>query len=190
MGNTPSSQSGGPGSRQRSTSTSVIAPGAAAGRGNSSSAAAGSSSTAPTFHSGLTPPERTPSPECPPTPPLLPYGGHLSPQNPHALILPQAHDYSKTVVTQLILEARIAPFYRGLEDYEEDFTEEDIGRLLNELREKDFEEDVQNTVTAALKAERKGQRIRTPMDDEKLDRERKAYMPAVECPICFLVSTR
>jgi len=152
----------------------------------------------------LTPPARTPSPPCPSTPPLLPYGGHLSPQNPHALSLTQAHDYSKSVVTRLILEARLAPFYRGLEDYDEDYTEESIGKILHDLKEKDYEEGVANSVVEAMKAERESastvgtvtKKIKinrakdSRLEEEKVERdkrERRAYLGALECPICFLV---
>ncbi|ORY33705.1 hypothetical protein BCR39DRAFT_463453 [Naematelia encephala] len=155
------------------------------------------------FHSGLTPPPQPPSPPPPSTPPLLPYGGHLSPQNPHALHLPQSHDYSKTIVTRLILEARLAPFYRGLEDWEETWGEEEATKMLNEVREKDIEENVPNSVTEALKAEREAHggvgsitkkvgihRARDAKHhDEKEEserRERRAYIGAIECPICFL----
>ncbi|ORX39787.1 hypothetical protein BD324DRAFT_640943 [Kockovaella imperatae] len=156
------------------------------------------------FHSGLTPPPRTPSPPPPSTPPLLPYGGHLSPQNPHALALPQAMDYSKTIVSRLVMEARLAPFYRGIEDYEEDFTEVDIGRILDEVRQKDLEENVQNSVVEHMKFEREGSsKVGTQVvkkigihkgrdhkheeeRDEAYRREKRAYLGAVECPICFL----
>lgn len=128
----------------------------------------------------------------------------MSPQNPHALSLAQAHDYSKTVVTTLIMEARLAPFYRGLEDYDEDYTEESIGKLLTELREKDFEEGVSNSVVEAMKAEREPasgigsvtkkigihKNRENRVEEEKAERdkrERRAYIGAVECPICFLV---
>ena len=158
------------------------------------------------FHSGITPPARTPSPPCPSTPLLLPHAGHFSPQNPHALSLPQAHDYSKTVVTKLIAEGRLAPFYRGFEDWEEEWTEEDVGRILCEVREKDYEEGVENSVTARMKEEReggagavgsvvkkigihKGRETKLAEDrDERDRREKKAYLGATECPICFLVS--
>jgi hypothetical protein len=121
---------------------------------------------------------------------LLPYAGHLSPQNPHCLSHPQAHDYSKTAVTGLILAGQLAPFYRGLDDYEPDWTEEDIKRELGAARDKDFAEDVQNSFTQRLKAEREGARA-PPSAEEVEERERKeakAYLGAVECPICFLVS--
>lgn len=159
------------------------------------------------IHSGLTPPAKSPSPEPPSTPPLLPFGGHLSPQNPHALSHPQAHDYSKTTVTSLILEGRLAPFYRGLEDWEEDYTEEDAGRILDQLREKDCADGVQNSVTELMKADReshaqnlgsvkkmisihKHQQARDRLQEEREQRDRRekrAYVGAMECPICFLV---
>jgi hypothetical protein len=160
---------------------------------------------APAFHSGLTPPAREPSPAPPSTPPLLPYGGHLSPQNPHAISLPQTHDYSKSIVTTLIMEARLAPFYRGLEDFEEDWTEQDLFKLLAEIREKDLEEGVSNSVTERLKEEKEApsglgsmtKKIgihrnrdarREEESAERDKREFRAYLGATECPICFLVS--
>lgn len=137
---------------------------------------------------------------------LLPHAGHFSPQNPHALSHPQAHDYSKSVVTKLILDGKLAPFYRGLEDYEEDWAEEDVARILEEVREKDYEEGVANSVTERIKEEREGttgvtgtvakkmgiHRARDAKEKEDREerdrRERKAYLGATECPICFLVS--
>ena len=182
------------------TSTSVpIAPGS-----NTSPSAHPPASA---LHSGLTPPPQPPSPPPPPTPPLLPYGGHLSPQNPHALSHPQAHDYSKNVVTRLVLEAKLAPFYRGLEDWEDNYTEEDIARVLSEVRAKDFEDGVEKSEREGMTVERDGGGMRGSMvkkigihrnrdgrkeeeKEEKERRERKAYIGATECPICFLVSSR
>ncbi|CAD6573640.1 MAG: SNF1-interacting protein [Tremellales sp. Tagirdzhanova-0007] len=155
------------------------------------------------FHSGLTPPHQPPSPPPPPTPPLLPHGGHLSPQNPHALSHPQAHDYSKSVVTRLIVDGKLAPFYRGIEDWEDSYEDEDIAGVLQQVREKDYAEGVGNSVTEAMKLERDGgngmgsvakrigmHRSRLMrMEEEKEERERrerKAYVGAMECPICFL----
>ncbi|WWD01493.1 hypothetical protein V866_008437 [Kwoniella sp. B9012] len=164
-----------------------------------------SSSTA--FHSGLTPPVSPPSPPPPSTPVLLPYAGHLSPQNPHCLSHPQAHDYSKSTVTRLILDGKLAPFYRGLEDFEEDWSEDQILKNLNETREKDYEEGVENSFTKNLKDERdppnsstvgsvakkigaglNKQKVQRKEEEkeERIRREKKAYRFAVECPICFL----
>lgn len=213
MGNTPSNQNGSTDASGNATpsgnnasssahpptgSSSLSAPQNIAGAGTTVR-----SGTAPAFHSGITPPARTPSPPPPSTPPLLPYGGHLSPQNPHALSLPQAHDYSKTIVTGLIMEAKLAPFYRGLEDVEEDWTEDDIAKVLTEVREQDFKEGVANSVTERLKEDRevatgigsvtkkmihRNKDTRREEESQERDkRERRAYIGAVECPICFLV---
>lgn len=131
------------------------------------------------------------SPAPPQTPLLMPYGGHLSPQNPHALGLPQAHDYSKTIVTALILNQQLAPFYRGLDDFEEDWSELDTAHALAETREKDFAEQVQNSATSRLRDERevvaRGRRLDHEAERaERQRREDKAYLGALECPICFL----
>lgn len=229
MGNAPSSASG---SQAASTPPSGLPAGSNAAAGGSTSAAstpvgvprsssqpirAGGSgglastsappSSSSAFHSGLTPPAAPPSPAPPGTPLLMPYAGHLSPQNPHALALPQAKDYSKTVVTKLILDERLAPFYRGLEDIEDDWTEDRVGELLAEIRDKDYEEDVPNSVTMRMKDERLGaghsgvggsvakkigihksrEAKIAEEKEERSRREKKAYINATECPICFLV---
>jgi hypothetical protein len=66
------------------------------------------------------------------------------------------HDFGKVIVTQLILDNQLAPFYRGLDDYEEDWTELDVRSALDTARDKDYEEDVKNSYTARLKEERQG----------------------------------
>lgn len=136
-------------------------------------------------------PAKPSSPPPPPTPLLMPYGGHLSPQNPHALGLPQAHDYSKTIVTALILNQQLAPFYRGLDDFEEEWSETEVTNALAETREKDFAEQVQNSATSQLREERetvaRGRRLAHEAERaERQRREEKAYLGALECPICFL----
>lgn len=101
------------------------------------------------------------------------------------------------------MEAKLAPFYRGLEDFEEEWTEEEIAKILHEVREKDIEEGVANSVTERIKEEkevgsgigsvtkkmihRKGDARKEEENQEREKRERRAYIDAVECPICFLV---
>lgn len=135
-------------------------------------------------------PAKPPSPPPPSTPLLLPYAGHFSPQNPHCLSHPQVHDFNKTVVSQLILDNQLAPFYRGLDDFEEEWTELDIRGALDAAREKDVQEDVKNSYTIRLKEERGGGKKWGSSQElaERARREDKAYLGAVECPICFLVS--
>lgn len=108
------------------------------------------------------------------------------------------------MVTRLIVDGKLAPFYRGFEDWEEDYGEQDIARVLAEVREKDYAEGVGNSVTEAMKLEREGgggmgsmakkigmhrsRQNRLEEEKEERDRrERKAYIGATECPICFLV---
>ncbi|WWC61203.1 uncharacterized protein I303_103783 [Kwoniella dejecticola CBS 10117] len=176
------------------SSQPIIRPRAGTGSGAATSA----------FHSGLTPPTSPPSPPPPGTPLLLPFAGHLSPQNPHCLSHPQAHDYSKGIVTKLILQGKLAPFYRGLEDYEEDWSEEEIYKVLTDLRENDYTENIENSYTEKLKEDREGNSSKVGSvakkiginkskllrkeeeKEERVKREKKAYRCAVECPICFL----
>lgn len=70
----------------------------------------------------------------PPTPPGLVDGGHLHPQGLYSL-RPAAQDYSHPVVKGLIIEKKLAPFYRGLEDYEEDWTDDQVVTGLREVRQ-------------------------------------------------------
>jgi hypothetical protein len=104
------------------------------------------------------------------------------------------------------MEAKLAPFYRGLDDFEEDWTEEDIAKTLHEVQEQDFEDDVANSATTRLKEERethkgvgsvtkkmihrKSDAKRDEENHEREKRERRAYIGAVECPICFLVCSQ
>lgn len=165
----------------------------------------------------------------PSTPPLLVSGGHLSPQGPSANALVSARGqeglasaatpgvgaggvpgggagYNVGIVKGLILEKRLAPFYRGLDDYEPEWTDEGVAHALRESR-------TANPVGAEAEAGAGGasgaasgasgslsatSRIRhaavkadveaTIPQGEREAREARAYRGAVECPICFLVS--
>jgi hypothetical protein len=61
-------------------------------------------------------------------------GGHLHPQGLYALRPVAQQDYSGIVVKGLIVEKKLAPFYRGLEDYEEEWGEEEVITALKEVR--------------------------------------------------------
>ncbi|WWC90116.1 uncharacterized protein L201_005049 [Kwoniella dendrophila CBS 6074] len=199
------SSNGASGGLQVSSSQPIIRP--RSGTNSNGTTPGGGSSSTTAFHSGLTPPTSPPSPPPPSTPLLLPFAGHLSPQNPHCLSHPQAHDYSKSTVTKLILQSKLAPFYRGLEDFEEDWTEDEIQKQLNEIREQDLEDGIENSFTERIKDElnennkstigsmtkkigimNNKQKLQKKEDEkeERVNRERKAYRNAVECPICFL----
>lgn len=161
----------------------------------------------------------------PPTPPGLIDGGHLHPQGLYSL-RPAAQDYSHPVVKGLIIEKKLAPFYRGLEDYEDDWTDEQVGQGLKEVRqaqaaqaEQEAADELANAAgttmslptasgssssssaipaTTTAGSIRKGLKIAVGGKDKKEEKERaaererketRAYKGAVECPICFLVSS-
>lgn len=100
------------------------------------------------------------------------------------------------------MEAKLAPFYRGLEDFEEDWSLDDISTRIDELRENDLKEGVSNSVTERMKEERgpagsvskkigiKSSKAGRDAEERVavLAREKEAYKNATECPICFLVS--
>ncbi|KAJ9109093.1 hypothetical protein QFC21_000421 [Naganishia friedmannii] len=104
------------------------------------------------------------------TPAGLIDGGHLHPQGQYAQRNP---DYSHAVVKGLIIEKKLAPFYRGLEDYEPEWEEEDIIKSLRSLRAGQGQPDV-NGLPPLVRV------------TDKERKEARAYKGASECPICFL----
>jgi hypothetical protein len=108
----------------------------------------------------------------PQTPPGLIDGGHLHPQGTYAQRNP---DYNHGIVKGLIIEKKLAPFYRGLEDYEEDWEDEDVIKSLRSLRAGQGQPALADLPPLTKVA-------------DKERREARAYKGAAECPICFLVS--
>ncbi|KAI5454468.1 SNF1-interacting protein [Naganishia albida] len=106
----------------------------------------------------------------PQTPPGLIDGGHLHPQGTYAQRNP---DYNHGIVKGLIIEKKLAPFYRGLEDYEEEWEDEDVIRSLRSLRAGQGQPALADLPPLTKVA-------------EKERREARAYKGAAECPICFL----
>lgn len=104
------------------------------------------------------------------TPAGLIDGGHLHPQGQYAQRNP---DYNHGVVKGLIIEKKLAPFYRGLEDYESEWDEEDIIKSLRSLRAGQGQPDV-NGLPPLVRV------------TDKERKEARAYKGASECPICFL----
>lgn len=142
--------------RNRTTSVSLSSTFAP-----SSIFAASSSSTSPSSKA---------IPLGPSTPPGLVDGGHLNPQGQYATRPIESQDYNHIIVKHLIIEKKLAPFYRGLEDYEEEWGEEEVVGALRELR-------------GGGKTDGAGATM-----SERERREAIAYKGATECPICFLVS--
>ncbi|KAG6888488.1 hypothetical protein C0995_007914 [Termitomyces sp. Mi166 len=110
--------------------------------------------------------------------------GSLSPQG----IYTGPRDWNQAVVTQLICGRRLAPFYRPLEDYDENWDDDQILAARKELPTSD--PDSHETVThietpthshAAAKASKRPGALKEPSRPEAA-----VYRGAVECPICFL----
>jgi hypothetical protein len=110
----------------------------------------------------------------PPPPPLFPQdarvdNGHLVPLSN---IYPNApQEWVKDIVQSLIVERKLAPFYRGLEDYEgeDNFDKDEIDTALD------------------LVGDERAKQWRTSIYS-LADRKAEAamYKEASECPICFL----
>lgn len=116
--------------------------------------------------------------EAPPPPPLFPQearvdNGHLVPLSN---IYPNAtQEWLRDTVQSLIVERKLAPFYRGLEDYDEgdgdgsDFDRDEIDKALDKV------------------GDERARTWRTSLYSIS-DKQAEAamYKKASECPICFL----
>lgn len=104
-------------------------------------------------------------------------------------------DWDQRVVTQLIIERRLAPFYRPLEDYDQSWDDEQILAARKVLTDPDAAPPEPgartDTANAQVPASRPGS-INSPRRPGSLKEpnripEAMVYRDAVECPICFLV---
>lgn len=112
-------------------------------------------------------------------------------------------DWNQQIVTQLIVERRLAPFYRPLEDFEEDWDDEQILAARKQLPERDSETIVtagprsdqcsnhsgSNSLGGVSRSSSVNMANRRPGALKEPSRipEAMVYRGAVECPICFLV---
>ncbi|KAJ9125493.1 hypothetical protein QFC22_000454 [Naganishia vaughanmartiniae] len=104
------------------------------------------------------------------TPPDLIDGGHLHPQGQYAQRNP---DYNQAIVKGLIIQKKLAPFYRGLEDYEPEWNVDEVIKSLRSLRAGQGQPDIDGLPPLV-----------SVSDKER--REGRTYKNALECPICFL----
>ena len=96
-------------------------------------------------------------------------------------------DWNQHLVGHLILERRLAPFYRPLEDYEESWDDETIlanRKGLDAEAEAASQEHQQSGRHARSQHQ---QQQRPPREGQKVPTEAQIYRGAVECPICFMV---
>lgn len=116
--------------------------------------------------------------------------GYLTPQG----IYTGSRDWNQTIVAQLIVERKLAPFYRPLEDYEESWDDEQILAARKEPPEVEGTQpeipgsraESANTGASRNTHHKRSSNVkespRTPIP------EAAVYRGAVECPICFLAS--
>ncbi|THH05079.1 hypothetical protein EW145_g5061 [Phellinidium pouzarii] len=101
-------------------------------------------------------------------------------------------DWNQQIVSQLIVERRLAPFYRPLEDYDESWDDEQILASRKELLDQDVAPSESTSAaggTGASPARSNSiNSVRRPGSLKEPSRipEAMVYRDAVECPICFL----
>lgn len=116
--------------------------------------------------------------------------GYLYPQGVYS----GSRDWNQGIVTQLILDRRIAPFYRPLEEYDERWDDE---RILAARKQLPDNSDVATSESSSRVESSSVSRSnslghaasrRSPTAREfgRIP-EAMVYRGAVECPICFLV---
>lgn len=122
--------------------------------------------------------------------------GALHPQG----IYTGPQDWNTEIVGRLIVERKLAPFYRPLEDYEESWDDEQILAARKEPPPPPLPEPGQASssghqpappptpVTPHLYRPSSSKSAKAAAKEPQRLTEVKAYRGAVECPICFLVS--
>ena len=110
--------------------------------------------------------------------------GYLTPQG----VYTGSKDWKEDVVTQLIIDRKIAPFYRPLEDYESSW---DDDQILAARKEPPASVDREGggARSDAPPPPTKSNHHKRPSISKELPRSAEAaiYRDATECPICFLV---
>ncbi|KAH7340354.1 hypothetical protein B0J17DRAFT_715575 [Rhizoctonia solani] len=112
--------------------------------------------------------------------------GHLSPQG----IYTGPQDWNQELVGKLIVDRKLAPFYRPLEDFEPDWDDETI---LRNRKLKPGEESLPPPVTLSIsspavfsgKGSTKGKGVADRREQQRMS-EAEVYHGAIECPICFM----
>lgn len=117
--------------------------------------------------------------------------GFLTPQG----VYTGPRDWNQQVVSQLIIDRRLAPFYRPLEEYDESWDDEQILAARKVFPEQDAaaaEAGTRPDSGGTLLPPSRPSSINSPRRPGSLKEpsripEAMIYRDAVECPICFLV---
>lgn len=117
--------------------------------------------------------------------------GFLTPQG----LYTGPRDWNQQIVSQLIIDRRLAPFYRPLEEYEDSWDDEQILAARKVFPEQDAasaEAGTRQDAGGAPLPPSRPSSINSPrrpgsLKDPSRIPEAMVYRDAVECPICFLV---
>lgn len=101
--------------------------------------------------------------------------GYLTPHG----IYTGPHDWNQHVVGQLIIERRLAPFYRPLEEFDDSWDDE---RILANRRGPEGEPE-----PPAQESHKHPKTHQRPVREVQKPSEAQIYRGAIECPICFMV---
>ena len=109
--------------------------------------------------------------------------GHLTPQGVYS----GTRDWKEDVVTQLIIDRKLAPFYRPLEEYDPSWDDEQI--LAARKEPLPVEQEPTGSRSDATSPIVKSTHHKRLSVSKELPRSAEAaiYRDAAECPICFLV---
>ncbi|KAI0374695.1 hypothetical protein BV20DRAFT_960843 [Pilatotrama ljubarskyi] len=108
--------------------------------------------------------------------------GYLTPQG----IYTGPRDWNQAVVSQLIVERKLAPFYRPLEDYDDSWDDEQILAARKQPPETEDGESSRAESISLSVSSRGHQKRPSAAKEPTRHPEAAIYRGAVECPICFL----
>ncbi|KAG6376188.1 hypothetical protein JVT61DRAFT_2163 [Boletus reticuloceps] len=107
--------------------------------------------------------------------------GSLSPQG----VYTGPKDWNHPVVTQLIVDRKLAPFYRPLEDYNDDWDDDQILAARKDFPDSDSTISDASAARPDQKPSPAPKRTSTLKEPSRCP-EAALYRGAVDCPICFL----
>lgn len=108
--------------------------------------------------------------------------GSLSPQG----VYTGPRDWNHPIVSQLIVDRKLAPFYRPLEEYSDDWDDDQILAARKDFPDSDSVISDTPAARPDPKPSPTPKRTSTLKEPSRLP-EAALYRGAVECPICFLV---
>ncbi|KAH6919045.1 zf-C3HC4 type zinc finger protein [Coprinopsis sp. MPI-PUGE-AT-0042] len=105
-------------------------------------------------------------------------------------------DWNQAIVSQFIAQRKLAPFYRPLEDYEEEWDDDQILAARKEFPDPSGEQTDassrtdQGSSASSFHGNSKSSHAKRPGSAKEFRPEAAIYRGAVECPICFLFYPR